>query len=133
MKITPDTNVLLRPLLRDNPAQARMAEETLAVATTVAVTTPSLCEYTWVLRQGYKKSAGDVAAAIRTLMNISTVCIDRPAIEAGLAALEAGGDFADGVIAFEGRRLGGDVFVSFDAKAVRKVAESGGDARLLEA
>ncbi len=34
--------------------------------------------------------------------------------------LDAGGDFADGVIAYEGQWLGADTFVSFD--------ESGGDA-----
>ena len=35
---------------------------------------------------------------------------DRPAIEAGPAMLAAGDDFADGVIAFESRRLDGVVF-----------------------
>ena len=35
---------------------------------------------------------------------------DWPAIEARLAMLAAGGDFADGVIAFESRRLDGVVF-----------------------
>jgi predicted nucleic-acid-binding protein len=43
---------------------------------------------------------------------------DRAAVEAGLASLRAGGDFADGVIAHEGRRMGADVFVSFDRRAV---------------
>ena len=33
--------------------------------------------------------------------------------------LEAGGDFADGVIAFEGELLGGQEFVSFDQQAVK--------------
>lgn len=45
--------------------------------------------------------------------------------------LAAGGDFADGVIAFEGRRLGGEVFASFDCEAVELVAAQGGDTRLL--
>jgi len=40
--------------------------------------------------------------------------VNRPAAEAGLALLEAGGDFADGVIAHEGRWLGAEAFVSFD-------------------
>ncbi len=34
-------------------------------------------------------------------------------------AVDAGGDFADGVIAYEGRWLGGETFVSFDRKAAR--------------
>jgi predicted nucleic-acid-binding protein len=39
-------------------------------------------------------------------------------LEAGLATLRAGGDFADGVVAHEGQWLGGEIFVTFDAKAV---------------
>ena len=34
------------------------------------------------------------------------------------ALLKSGGDFADGVIAFEGELLGGQEFVSFDPQAV---------------
>jgi predicted nucleic-acid-binding protein len=44
--------------------------------------------------------------------------------------LAAGGDFADGVIAFDGRRLGGEIFVSFDRKVVDLVASQGGDTLL---
>ena len=49
---------------------------------------------------------------------------NRPAVEAGLAVLNAGGDFADGVIAFEGRTMGGEVIVSFDAKAVKLLSKN---------
>jgi hypothetical protein len=45
--------------------------------------------------------------------------------------VEAGGDPADGVIVFEGRRLGGEIFVSFDRRAVPLVRAVGGEARLL--
>jgi hypothetical protein len=45
--------------------------------------------------------------------------------------MRAGGDFADGVIVFEGRRLGGSVFTSFDRKAIEPVAAEGGATRLL--
>ena len=51
---------------------------------------------------------------LRQLIEVANVAIDRQATEAGLVMLDAGGDFADGVIAYEGRRLGGEVFVSFD-------------------
>jgi predicted nucleic-acid-binding protein len=57
--------------------------------------------------------------------------MDRPAVEAGLAVLDAGADFADGVIAYEGRWLGGETFVSFDKKAVAVIAKQGMQARLL--
>jgi predicted nucleic-acid-binding protein len=64
-------------------------------------------------------------------MNSANVVVNRPAAEAGLVVLEAGGDFADGVIAYEGRWLGADTFVSFDKAAVRLIEEQGQSARLL--
>lgn len=48
----------------------------------------------------------------------------------GIAVLEAGGDFADGVIAYEGSRLGGQTFVSFDRKASKLLQSAGVSARL---
>ena len=53
------------------------------------------------MSQGYKIAARDIAETIRRLMNAEDVVMDRPAAEAGLALLGAGGDFADGVIAHE--------------------------------
>ncbi|MCE4317542.1 PIN domain-containing protein, partial [Xanthomonas hortorum] len=55
----------------------------------------------------------------------------RPAVEAGLLVLDAGGDFADGVIAYEGNWLGGETFVSFDKKAVALLTAQGQSTRLL--
>lgn len=45
--------------------------------------------------------------------------------------LEAGGDFADGIMAHEGARSGGDTFVSFDRKAVALLSRLNVPARLL--
>ena len=118
MKITADTNVLVRAAVMDDPVQSPLAADALLEAEIVAVTLPSLCEFVWVLMRGYRRSATEVAAAVRTLIESASVSVDRPAVEAGLAFLERGGDFADGVIAFEGRRMGGVVFTSFDRDAV---------------
>ena len=52
-------------------------------------------------------------------------------MEAALALLEAGGDFADGVIAHQGQWLGGDTFLSFDRQAVALLQQRGIDAVLL--
>jgi predicted nucleic-acid-binding protein len=52
-------------------------------------------------------------------------------VEAGLTILEAGGDFADGVIAHEGRFMGGETFVSFDKRAVSLISKQGQQATLL--
>jgi predicted nucleic-acid-binding protein len=131
VKITADTNVLIRVLTRDDARQSRIAEAELADAAMVALTLPALCEVAWVLSRGYRTPLADIAEAIRRLINSVNVAANRPAVEAGLALLEAGGDFADGVIAYEGRRLGADAFVSFDRKAVNLVKAQGQAARLL--
>jgi predicted nucleic-acid-binding protein len=84
-----------------------------------------------VLRKVYGLQTDDIAAAIRQLLNSASVQVNRPAVDAGLAMLEAGGDFADGVIAYEGSWLGGETFVSFDKQAVALLAATGQAARLL--
>lgn len=131
MKITADTNVLIRAAVQDDPRQARLAARILREADLVAVPVPVLCEFVWVLRRGYKKSVSDVADAIHQLMNSANVVMNRPAVEAGLVVLQGGGDFADGVIAYEGNWLGADEFVSFDSKAVSVLQSNGTQARLL--
>jgi predicted nucleic-acid-binding protein len=131
VKITADTNVLLRAALMDHATQSAVAAQALLEAEAVAVTLPCLCEFVWVLTRGYRRSTEEVAAAVRSLIESAAVLADRPAVEAGLAVLERGGDFADGVIAFEGRRIGGRVFTSFDRDAVALIGATGGEARLL--
>jgi predicted nucleic-acid-binding protein len=131
MRITADTNVLLRAAVMDDPVQGAIAAEALLEADVIAVTLPTLCEFVWVLARGYKKGVGEVANAVRLLIESANVLVDRPPVEAGLAVLEGGGDFADGIIAFEGRRAGGLVFTTFDAKAAAMVRATGGEARLL--
>jgi predicted nucleic-acid-binding protein len=131
MKITADTNVLVRALTEDDPQQSKVAQRELAKADVVALALPALCELVWVLSQGYKIGTIDIAEAIRDLMNGANVVVNRQAAEAGLAALDAGGDFADGVIAYEGSWLGAETFVSFDKKAVKLLQAKGDAARLL--
>jgi predicted nucleic-acid-binding protein len=95
MRITADTNVLVRSVVGDDPAQAAAAAPALRNAERIAVPLPALCEFVSVLRRLYSFPGADIAASLCALM-------------------EAGGDFADGVIAHQGQRLGGETFVSFD-------------------
>ena len=131
MKIAADTNILLRGVLRDDPVQSHLAERALESAELVVISVPVLCEFVWVLRQDYKKPPSDIAAAIRVLMDSPNAVMNQPAVEAGLALLDAGGDFADGAIAYEGHWLGADEFVSFDKEAVSLLKSQGNRARLL--
>lgn len=130
MKATVDTNVLVRAVMRDDAAQGAAAAQLLSEAELIAVPLPCLCEFVWVLRRAYGIQTAEIAAAIRALMASSNVEANRPAVEAGLAVFAAGGDFADGVIAFEGSWLGGETFVSFDRQAVALLAAQGHSTRL---
>jgi predicted nucleic-acid-binding protein len=131
MKITADTNLLVRAITGDNVEQGRAAKGALESAEVVAIPTSALCELVWVLSQGYKHSAANIAEAIRRLINGANVVVDPPATEAGLSLLDAGGDFADGIIAYQGNWLGADTFVSFDRRAVKLLESQGKAARLL--
>ncbi len=131
MRITADTNVLVRAVTEDQEHQSRTAQSVLKKADLVAIPISALCELVWVLSQGYKIPPTEIAEAIRRLINGANAVVNRPAAEAGLALLDAGGDFADGVIAYEGSWLGADAFVSFDKKAVKLIEAQGGSARLL--
>ncbi|MFO1061044.1 MAG: type II toxin-antitoxin system VapC family toxin [Dongiaceae bacterium] len=128
MKITVDTNVLVRAIVEDDEAQAKAAQAILDKASLIAVPVPVLCELAWVLRRGYRKSTADIADAIEALLEVEALVTDIPAAEAGLAMLRSGGDFADGVIAQQGHALGGTAFVSFDREAVARWQAQGGTA-----
>lgn len=129
MRITVDTNILIRAVVRDDAEQARRAEQRLREATVIAVTLPCLCEFVWVLRRLYRFQPAEISAAIRALLAVAAVETNRPAVEAGLAMLDAGGDFADGVIAQEGAWLGGSTFLSFDETAVTLLTAQGREAQ----
>ncbi|HMU67524.1 MAG TPA: type II toxin-antitoxin system VapC family toxin [Cellvibrionaceae bacterium] len=125
MRIAVDTNVLVRAAMQDDPVQARIAAQVLNDAELIAVALPCLCEFVWVLLRVYSLQPTEVASAIRALLATANVEVNRPAVESGLAVLETGGDFADGVIAYEGSWLGGETFVSFDKKAIKLLAAQG--------
>lgn len=131
MKVTADTNVLVRAVVGDDPVQAKIATKVLLDATLIAIALPSLCELVWVLRKVYGLGPEDAASAIRALLAAANVQLNRPAVEAGLQVLDAGGDFADGVMAYEGHWLGGETFVSFDKKAVALLRAQGHLTQLL--
>ncbi|MGH2341028.1 type II toxin-antitoxin system VapC family toxin [Segnochrobactraceae bacterium EtOH-i3] len=130
MIIAVDTNILVRVILEDDPEQGQRAQRELAEADQVIVPTHVLCEVVWLLSRSYGYPHADIIAVLRTILAIRTIRVDQGAIAAGLAMLEAGGDFADGVIAHMGLAAGADMFVSFDRKAVRLLARQGIPARL---
>ncbi|AGF76194.1 type II toxin-antitoxin system VapC family toxin [Bartonella vinsonii] len=131
MKISVDTNILARAVLQDDEKQGKLASKLLKDASLIAVSLPCLCELVWILRRAAKLSKEDVAITLRDLLTASNVVMNRPAVEVGLAILEAGGDFADGIMAYEGNWLGGETFFSFDKQAINLLTKKGQKAKFL--
>ena len=119
MKVSLDTNVLVRLVIEDDATQTRAVQQLFATADAIAIGVSCLCEFAWVLRSSYGYATADIAEAMRTLLSARAIRVDWGAVEAGVNVLEEGGDFADGVIAFEGAVLGGRVHMTFDRKAIR--------------
>ena len=131
MNIIVDTNILVRMAVRDDEQQWRAATKALEDAEIVVIPLSCLCETVWVLKGVYRLGRQEILSFLHPLLDANNVVLSRQAVEAGIAILEAGGDFADGVIAYEGRIMGGETFVSFDKKAVALISKQGQSAVLL--
>lgn len=129
MKITADTNILVRVIVRDDVSEASTALRILENADAVVLPLPCLCEFAWVLERTYGLSRTLVAASLRGIIQRGNVQTDTEAVGTGLRVLDAGGDFGDGVIAATGAAMGGEMFVSFDRKAVSSLGAIGVPAR----
>ncbi|HET7413567.1 MAG TPA: type II toxin-antitoxin system VapC family toxin [Pararhizobium sp.] len=129
MKVTADTNLLVRMAVRDDDAQARIAFGILAKAQTIIVPLPCILELAWVLGSTYKFTNEEIIQALTILIDSENVLTDLTAVETGLRVLRKGGDFADGVIASAGAEMGAEAFVSFDRKAIKCIASIGLPAR----
>jgi predicted nucleic-acid-binding protein len=109
-----DTNVLIRLLVEDDKAQADAAELALKQADQIVVSLPVLCEVAWVLRHTYRFDRLRIGFALRSIVSALSAEVDLPAFDAGMAALDKGGDFADGVINQLASQAGCDGVLTFD-------------------
>jgi predicted nucleic-acid-binding protein len=119
-----DTNVLVRFLVRDDPEQARLADEVLEQLTNDApgfVSREVLVELVWVLERAYRFGRAEIAIALDGLLAATELLIER-ADEVG-PALELyrndGFGFSDLMIAVAARSVGASELVTFDRKAAR--------------
>jgi len=131
MKMIADTNVLIRAVLDDDLLQSRASRLALRSADRVVIGRHAFCELVWVLRQGSRLPKEEIVKAILGFLEAGNVITDTAGVQAGLEAMKAGADFADGVIAYEGAWLGGETFVSFDKRAVAALERTGQRAKLL--
>ena len=117
-----DTNVLVRYLVQDDPAQARLATAALAELTEAApgwIAREVMIETVWVLERAYRLPRADIADAIDGLLAARELVIEE-ADRVGLAAQrwrDGGAGFADQMIALAGQGAGCRETLTFDVKA----------------
>lgn len=118
-----DTNVVVRLLTEDDPAQAAKARALFASGT-VFVATTVLLETEWVLRGLYKLEGRRVVDALEALISLPNVrCQDEPAARWAIAWRRQGLDFADALHLAVGRDA--ERFATFDRAMVRRAARAG--------
>lgn len=117
-----DTNVLVRYLTQDDPAQARRANAAIADATAEGqrcyLDPIVLCELTWVLREAYDRSKADLVETLDLVLATRQFQVgDKDLVREALEAYRSGrGDFADYLIGASARRAGCAETVTFDRR-----------------
>jgi predicted nucleic-acid-binding protein len=83
-----DTNVLVRILARDDPKQARVADQ--FVSTGAWVSLLALAESMWVLTTVYDRGTAEVGASVEQLLNHKDLILqDREVVAAALETFRA--------------------------------------------
>lgn len=109
-----DTNVVVRFLVRDEPAQSTRAGE-LMRANSVWIARTVLVETEWVLRSVYGYSPRWIASGLRNVAGLPNIRLENgAAVAQALDWFEAGMDFADAL--HLASSSGADKFASFDRK-----------------
>jgi len=120
-----DTNVLVRYLAQDDPAQSARAteiiERRLSEENPGFVSVVAMAETVWVLDRAYGLSDEDIAAAIERMLQADVLLVeDEQEVFAAMSALKDGrGSFADALIGALGAAAGCSATLTFDRKAVR--------------
>jgi predicted nucleic-acid-binding protein len=120
-----DTNILVRFLVQDDPAQTLKAAAVLSKRVSERspgfVSAVTMAETAWVLERAYRLDDAGIAAAVELLLSADNLVFERePEIyEASAAVKDGQATFADALIAAIGRTEGCDVTLTFDRKAAR--------------
>ena len=113
-----DTNVLVRALVQDNPAQARRAQACLS-AQPVYVPVTVILELEWVLRSRYGYAPRAIADALEKLAILENAIVgEQAAVVAAARKMRQGWDFADAL--HHALAAGCDDFATFDTNLARR-------------
>lgn len=119
-----DTNVIVRVLVGDDPAQTRKAERAFsshAADDGVFVSLVVLAEVSWVLTAAYEWDRATIHAQVSRLVRTKGVVVEElELVQAALDEYASGkAGLADSLILGKARRGPGGVLVTFDKKLAR--------------
>ncbi len=118
-----DTNVLVRLLVKDHPAQTARAAAVFAGGP-IHVPKTVLLETAWVLEEAYGLDRVEIVRLLRGVAGLPNVALEDPrTILDAFSAFEAGIDFADAL--HIASSAGADGFATFDRRLVRQAAPIG--------
>lgn len=125
--IAVDTNLLLRLLVNDDPAQAAKAKQLFDARAgedgSIWVGDTVLVELVWTLSRAYGRLRADLVTALRALACHATLMIESAdAVRAAIEVYERSlADFSDCLLPEKAQRAGCDQLVTFD-NGVRALA-----------
>jgi predicted nucleic-acid-binding protein len=118
-----DTNVVIRYLVQDDPAQTaivnRIFEKEITAANKGLICPVVLCEVVWVLLRSYKQKKEKVQEVIRTLLLAENIEMQqRDSVWKALREFEQGtADFSDYLIVHINQACGASFTLTFDRSA----------------
>jgi predicted nucleic-acid-binding protein len=119
--IAVDTNILVRILTNDDPAQARRAIELLK-SDGIFIPKTVLLETEWVLRHAYGIARSSIITGFQKLLGLSNVSVEDPdSIYHAISWYENKLDFADALHLASSRRCTN--FATFDSAFIKKALQ----------
>ena len=119
-----DTNILVRYLAQDDPAQSPLAtqivERRLSQENPGFISVVAMVETVWVLDRAYGLADAEIAAAIERILQADTLVVEneQEVFTAMVALKEGHGEFTDALIAALGTRAGCAHTLTFDKAAL---------------
>lgn len=123
-----DSNILIRYLVQDDPAQSRAAtrhiEDNLTPERPGFISSITLAEVSWVLREAYGYDRAVIAHVAERLLATRQLVVEHSAaVQSALTDYREGSlDLADALIGHIGQQAGCEATMTFDRKAAKSAA-----------
>ena len=119
-----DTNVLVRYIVQDEPAQSAAATsviESLTEESPGFVSLVAVLEVDWVLRRIYQLSRERALAVLRRLLDSVEIIVQDAELLRRVISQPGGAELADAMASELGRRAGCEHTLTFDRRAARSL------------